>query len=198
MRCSSLLAFLFAITMPVAVTAQAPEPGEPGRAGFWISFGLGGGSKWLSCDELCTEEFGQGTAGNLALGGTLNAHWLIGAEMVGWFPWSSWDEGYNDDTDGFGGILFTARHYPRAEANFFLTGGAGLGEIDVQQDLLEATGYVVRLGAGYDLRVGRTFAFTPSLTLTQTIGTEAQIAGETVAGDMNFGMAVLGVAVTWY
>lgn len=198
MRRSTVVAVLFALMIPVGLLAQEPGANPQAREGFWISFGVGGGPKWLGCDELCSYDFGNGSAGSLSLGGTLNERWLIGADMVGWFPWSGADEGYNGDTDGFGAVLFTARHYPRVERGFFLTGGLGIGGIDLQDDDLQATGYVVKVGAGYDLRVGRTFSFTPSLSLVQTFSTEARVADDTVDGTVNFGMAVLGVAVTWH
>jgi hypothetical protein len=195
MRRSSLLAFLFALTIPAGLTAQAhPQT----REGFWISVGLGGGPKWLSCDELCSEDFGNGSGGDLSLGGTIGPQWLIGADMVGFFPWSGLKGGYDKNTDGFGALLFTARHYPRVERGLFLTGGMGIGEIDVQDDHLEATGYVGKVGVGLDLRAGRNFSFTPMLSLVQTFATETRIADDVVEGDVNFGMVMLGVSVTWH
>ena len=195
MRRSCLLVVLLGLGIPAALTAQTADP-QP-RSGFWISVGLSAGPKWLSCD-VCTEDFGGGTGGDLALGGTINQQWLIGADMVGWFPWSGFEEGYDDETDGFGALLFTARHYPRAQGGLFLTGGLGFGEIDVQQDQLEAKGYVGKLGVGYDIRAGRTFSFTPSLSLVQSFETETERAGDVLDDTMNFGMLQLGFALTWY
>jgi len=197
MRRSSLLALLIALTSPTWLAAQTPAPAAQPRTGFWISVGVGAGPRWLSCD-LCTAEFGQGSGGDLSLGGTINEQWLIGADLVGWFPWSGLDEGYDDDTDGFGAVLFTARHYPRVQSGLFLTGGLGVGQIDLQADVLESNGYVGKVGVGYDLRAGRSFSFTPLLSLVQTFGTETSRAGDVMEGEMNFGMITLGVSLTWH
>jgi hypothetical protein len=139
------------------------------------------------------------------MGGTLDQQWQIGGELLGFFPWSGIDEGYDEDTNGFGAALFTARHYPRPQGNFFVTGGLGVGEIDLQEDNIEATGYVAKIGAGYDLRVGRTFSFTPYLALVRTFGSEARTqvippGGDefTFEEDVNFGMALIGIGFTWY
>jgi hypothetical protein len=197
MRCRSLLLLLFALVTPAWLAAQAPEPGPQPRTGFWISVALSGGPKWLSCD-LCTDDFGNGFGGSVALGGTLNQQWLIGADVVGFFPFAGMDEGYDNHSDGFGAALFTARHYPRLESGLFLMGGLGLGEIDVKQDLLEAKGYVGKVGIGYDLRAGRNFSITPSVSLVQSFGTETERAGDVMEGSTNFGMLQLGVAATWH
>jgi len=197
MRRSSLLALLIALGAPALLAAQATEAPPLTRTGFWISVGLGGGPKWLSCD-VCTDDFGNGAAGDFALGGTVDPQWLVGADIVGFFPWSGMDEGYDDNSDGFGAVLFSARHYPRVEKGLFLTGGLGVGEIDVKQDLLQAKGFVGKIGIGYDLRAGRNFSFTPMLSLVQSFATEIDREGDKVEGSMNFGMATLGVSLTWH
>jgi len=197
MRRSSLLALLIALGAPALLAAQATEAPPLTRTGFWISVGLGGGPKWLSCD-VCTDEFGNGAAGDFALGGTVDPQWLVGADIVGFFPGSGMDEGYDDNSDGFGAVLFSARHYPRVEKGLFLTGGLGVGEIDVKQDLLQAKGFVGKIGIGYDLRAGRNFSFTPMLSLVQSFATEIDREGDKVEGSMNFGMATLGVSLTWH
>ncbi|NJD09894.1 MAG: hypothetical protein FIB01_05425 [Gemmatimonadetes bacterium] len=198
MRRSILLTVLATIGVPALLSAQQPATAVPERVGFWISAGLGGGPRWLSCDD-CTEKFGQGFGMSIALGGTVGPQWLVGADIIGFFPWSGMDEGYEaGETDGFGAVLFTARHYPRVEKGLFLTGGLGLGQIDVQADQLEAKGFVAKIGIGYDLRAGRNFSFTPMLSLAQTFATDTERAGDAVESGMNFGMANVGVSLTWH
>jgi hypothetical protein len=193
MRRSSLLTLCLALALPAALAAQRPQT----REGFWISFGLGGGPSWLSCD-VCTDDFGGGASGHLALGGTITPQLVIGGDMLGWFPWDLADEGYDEDTDGFGTALFTMHYYPRAEGGLFLLGGVGFGQIDVQQDQLEANGYVGQAGIGYDLRAARNFSITPTLALVQSFGTETKRAGVEQDETMNFGMLQLGISVTWH
>jgi len=198
MRRSSLLVFLIVLTTPGWLAAQSPDAAAEPHSGFWISVGLAGGPKWLSCDELCTEEFGNGSSIDLAMGGTISQRWVIGGDVVGFFPWSGLQRGYSDNADGFGSVLFTARHYPRVASGLFLTGGVGIGVIDVEKDVLEARGYVGKIGLGYDLRAGGNFSFTPMLSLVQTFGTEASIAGDVVEGNVNFGMLMVGLSATWH
>jgi hypothetical protein len=50
------------------------------REGFWFNIGLGAGS--LGCSDC--DERTSGLSGGLALGGTINQNWLLGAFSNGW------------------------------------------------------------------------------------------------------------------
>ena len=60
--------------------AQASAQNAPKREGFWFNIGLGAGS--LGCNN-CDERL-SGLSGGLALGATVNKHWLIGIFSNAW------------------------------------------------------------------------------------------------------------------
>jgi len=163
---------------------KRPEP-DPHR-------GAGSGSAWAPVaarrDWAATSSVPTTSAGAPPVTCRSRHHRPAVAHRGGpgsFFPWSGLDEGYDDDTDGFGAILFTARHYPRAERGLFVTGGSGSGGRRTGRRS-RGERYVAKVGVGYDMRVGRTLSFTPFLSLVQTFGSETRIAGDVVDGSVNF------------
>ena len=82
-RFLAALGVLLIVTMP-ALSAQHPQT----RQGFWIGFGLGGGSAKVSCTG-CTTGRETGFTGFLKMGGTLSPKVLLGGESSGWAKKSS-------------------------------------------------------------------------------------------------------------
>jgi hypothetical protein len=157
---------------PMGTAASVAE-----RQGFWIGLGLGAGS--AGC-EGCDDRL-MGVSGNLALGGTLNRHVLLGVFFNGWTK-------SEDGSTLTGGTLTGGlRVYPSARHGFFLTGGAGVGTIELDTETFGDTsdmGAGAMLGLGYDIRVGRGISVTPFLS-----GVGISIDGNTA----NFVQAGLGV-----
>jgi hypothetical protein len=125
------------------------------REGFWIGFGLGAGS--LGCDE-CSGERETAFSGNFKLGGTINPHFLLGAETNGWY------KSENGVTIQYGNLSAVAYYYPSVTSGFYLKGGLGLASLSLDIDEFGSdseTGTGAVLGLGYDARVGRNFSLTP-------------------------------------
>jgi len=140
---------LVALLAPSLLTAQRPQT----RQGFWFNGGLGWGS--AGCDGCDGREEAPTIA--LAVGGTLNQKFLLGASIDGW----SKSEGGTTLT--IVTLLARVRWYPSARGGFFVTGGVGLGTVDAEAGGLSGNenGTGALLGIGYDIRIGRMTSLTP-------------------------------------
>jgi outer membrane protein with beta-barrel domain len=147
-RMAQMLAVVAAFA---ATTAQAQQ--APIRQGFWISGGLGMGS--LGSDGSDSRE--SGMAGDIALGGTLSPHWLLGVGSSGW------SKSENGGRLTIATLDARVRFYPSATGGFFVTGGIGGASVRASIGGLSATdnGTGATLGLGYDYRIGRNTSITP-------------------------------------
>ena len=148
------LALIATLSVPAAAQGNAQT-----RQGFWISFGFGAGSLGCSdCDDADDEDDRlNGINFNLRAGGTLSQRLLIGGEVNGW---TKEQDGASLTLTNVGPVLL---FYPSAQGGFFLKGGLGLANIEVDFGALnfEDEGVGLTLGLGFDARVGRNFALTP-------------------------------------
>jgi hypothetical protein len=152
------------LALALALTASSSLPlaaqGNPQtRQGFFISFGFGAGSLGFDCDN-CDEdddERANGVNFNFRAGGTLSQRLLIGGEINGW------TKSEDDVTVTVMNIGPVLQFYPSAQGGFFLKGGLGLANFEVEAGPItfDSDGVGLTIGLGYDARVGRNFALTP-------------------------------------
>ena len=171
----TLAVLLVTAALSSSLSAQASR-----RDGFWFSGGLGGGS--LGCKD-CGNRVNGGVA-DIALGGTINKHVLLGVGSAGW----SRDEN---------GVRLTAatldarvRVYPSVSNGFFFTAGLGLGSLKGEFGLFGSetqTGSSALLGLGYDIAVGKKVSLTPFVN---------GVGVKTKDSDTNFGQ--LGLALVFH
>jgi Outer membrane protein beta-barrel domain len=170
---------LVALLIPAQTFAQtSPTANKNARNGFWFNVGAGYGS--LGCSDCSGRE--GGFSGGLALGGSITQKVLLGAFGNGW---SKSEDGV---TVSAGSLVAGVRFYPSRVGGFFLTGGLGVGTVEVEIASLGSaseTGFAALLGLGYDFRVGSNVSLTPFWN-----GVGINYSG----GDANFGQ--LGVGVT--
>jgi hypothetical protein len=124
------------------------------RDGFWFNGGLGVG--YVGCDDC--DERTAGASGGLSLGATVSDRVLLGLGSTGWYR----------SEDGLslsvGTLDARLRFYPSVTSGFFVTGGVGLGTIDIGVDGFgtdSEMGIGVMLGLGWDIRVGSNVSLTP-------------------------------------
>lgn len=178
-----------------AALAQRPQT----RQGFWIGFGVGGGSASGDCDG-CDFDPESGATGYLKLGSTLSPSLLLGADVTGWVG-TARDAGLGtaDVTVGF--VTAAVYWYPSPSSGLFLKGGLGYftltGDANTGEDLESASAALV-LGIGYDIRVGRMLSLSPVLTFAGSGKGGFDIDGITVADDFTGGLATLQVGVTFH
>lgn len=157
MATRTMLLTVFALSMAGPVAAQTEEAPNPhARSGFWFVGGLGYGS--LGCQECDVRE--GGFSGGLALGGTISQKVLLGGATT------IWTKSENGVTLSVGTALAMIRFYPSNTGGFFLTGGLGVGSVDLDiSGIVSAseTAFGALLGLGYDIRVARNLSLTPYL-----------------------------------
>lgn len=142
------------IALGALLTAPLAAQNRQTRHGFWFSGGLGYGS--LGCQDCDGRE--GGLSGGIALGGTLSQKVLLGVSANGWYKSES---GVTLNT---GTLTAAVRFYPSATGGFFLTGGLGVGTLELGINGLgsaKETGYGALLGVGVDIRVAPNVSLTP-------------------------------------
>jgi len=158
-------------SLMLSLPAQAQDSTTPShRQGFWLGFGIGGGSNLTSTlDDGSTAGF----AGLFRAGGTLSPKWLLGGESTGW----SADVG-DDSWAWRSNLSAIAIFYPSASKGLFLKAGPSFAMIsesrgttvsvdgvDVRSSVSASeTGFGATLGAGYDIRIGRKLSLVPEVT----------------------------------
>lgn len=136
------------------------------RHGFWLSGGIGWGQESFKFgSEPFSEGLGKPTI-SLAIGGTPDSHVRLGGEVTVWVnEFQDTDSGENI-TETLSSVMLVARVFPVRTSGLFIKGGAGLGitSADVEFGLGSSeTGFGTVLGAGYELKLGRSLFLTPEV-----------------------------------
>ena len=174
MRSSIIRAFALSILCASSALAQSrPQT----REGFTASFGLGGGSANVTCEDCDSADSDRETSGAmyLRLGGAYRPNLILGGEINGWSK--------TTEEDGLEGTLTIVtinaigQWYPQVTSGFFFTGGLGIGAMDAEISVPgigsiggKTKGLGYQVGAGYDLRLGTNFSLTPYATFFGTAG----------------------------
>jgi hypothetical protein len=190
-RRSAVLLTLFLSLFATSLSAQALKAQK--RDGFWISFGMGGGSAGMSCDG-CDIDRSTGLSGYLRMGGTISPRLLIGGETNGWMK----SESGVDQQIGF--LTANAYFYPQATSGFYLKGGVGLASAseDDGSTKLESMGFGMQLGTGYDLRLAQNFSLTPYVNYLRAFGAEAKLDGTGLGENLNPNVLQVGLGFSWH
>jgi len=162
--------------------------------GYWISFGLGGGT--VLGDDAFDGDAKFGGAAFLRMGGSPTQQLLLGGELIGWAT----DQ---DDAEiARGATLFTVLYYPSEAGGLFVKGGAGFAFRSVDQTIYfpslppgdaivtiseEDGGVGLGAGVGYDIQLARNFFLTPTFDFVYT-GTEGDGAS----------LLLFTVGATWH
>jgi hypothetical protein len=163
-----------AVALCLAFLAAPPVYAQQKHGGFWLSGGLGGsGLSCLSCDQPRNNRWsGAGGGGYLAAGGTVTRNLLLGGEITAGFRFDIAEPGANGVAPQATVTLLSAIvvFYPR-ERGFHILGGPAVGVASITGGgrLIEAPGFGLLLGAGYDLAIGRGFAITPAIRYGQML-----------------------------
>ncbi len=139
----------------------------PGRDGFFIAGGIGGGYESFRTDgfEWTDEELG-GTF-HLKLGGSPSRTVRLGGELAGWGK----DE--NGVEEFVGSLMGIVQLYPSPASGFFLKAGAGPSYFrqkifdGVFFEEVDDNGFGFNLGAGWDFQVSRGLTIGPVLDYHQ-------------------------------
>lgn len=196
-RRASLLLAASALLIGAAPLLAQGKPQT--RQGFNISFGIGGGSAGLECDDFCGEvdrETGQTMF--LHIGGTVSPQVTVGGEINGWAKIS------DDEEDVIASLMAVVHYYPVPTQGFFLSGGAGLTSLSVidkttvPNEEVTSNAFGLQIGAGYDWRVARNFSLTPYAQYVRGFLGEAQFNGSDTGADLNSNFFQIGLGFTWH
>lgn len=139
------------------------------RHGFWLSGGMGYGQEsYRFGNEAYSEGLGKPVF-SLRLGGTPDEHLRLGGELSSWVNPYTDEEGF-DITETLGAVSLVGQFYPIRTAGLFLKGGVGIGATSASVaggNTTTETGFMVQYGAGYDIRLGRKLALTPTVELAR-------------------------------
>jgi opacity protein-like surface antigen len=151
-----------------------------GRHGFWANFGIGAGSESFKFDDTpCSSRAGSCSytsglvkpAYSIRMGGTVNPNFRLGAELSGWADRHYDSQAQDNVTSYLGGLMLVGQFYPSQRAGFFLKGGVGVTRSG--EDLagpggdLHEDGFGYTVGAGYEIKLSRNLAITPTIDLLQ-------------------------------
>ena len=146
--------------------------GSGERQGFWASFGLAAGTESFRTDP--EPDYSEGltkAAFSLRVGGTVNPHFRLGAELTGWSD-RHYDNVFNGDVTSYvGGLMLIGQAYPSRTAGFFLKGGVGLSrsgeDFEGISDDIREDGFAWTAGVGYEIRLSRSLFLSPYLDIFQ-------------------------------
>jgi hypothetical protein len=195
-RCSSIVrSSLFwssALLLAAAPLAAQPEAESPGE-GLWYGLSAGAGWDRMSCG-ICAGERRPGLSASVRAGGTLNPGLLLGGEAGGW---SNSSGGVDEFLGSFGAVLFW---FPDPAGPIHLKGGFGYLSYRAEdaENFLSTTAFGPQVGVGYDFRVGRTLALTPSINCMITPFGDLTFNDTRVRGDVRSSFIQVGVGLTWY
>lgn len=154
-----LAAVLVAALLVPALASADPWPQTRGP-GWFVGFGLGGGSAGIEIDGFDTDREG-GAAGSFRVGYTFTDQVGLGLET------NAWTKEENGVTFTFSAGAATLYFYPAG--GLVLRGGVGVGTGSVEFDQggftvsADEDGFGVTVGAQYDFRVTRTFSIGPQV-----------------------------------
>jgi len=187
--CTTVLAGVVALLM-VAPASAADQT----REGFWFGVGLGWGSADGDCDGCPGGDREGSGAGFLKLGGTLSDQLLVGAEV------NAWTKDEPEGTLTLGNLSAAAYYYPNPSSGFFVKAGLGSStvSIEVLGETLDATGWGLVAGAGYDWRVGNTISLTPAFNFYMGQPGDLKFQGTTILSGWSQNVFDISVGVTFH
>jgi hypothetical protein len=184
------VSILSLLTVPAVGLAQETSRPPAKHQGFWIGFGLGGGTNFADFADGSR----AGVGAYLRLGGTVSQKLLLGGEIIGW--------GRDRDGGTFSesGVTAVALFFPSGPG-LFLKGGAGFAGWAASASAGSTTttqtagGFAATIGAGYDLRIGNNLFLTPNVDfLYHTMESE-----NSAFADISSGAVLLfTLGLTWH
>jgi len=162
--------------------------GDESRSGFWGSVGLGMGAQSfrLPGEDSYGPVLYQPTA-VLALGGTINSSFRVGAEGQAWI------NAMGSDVETMASAMLVGQWYPINTAGVFLKGGVGLGRIGLDRSDGTSSadiGFATTVGVGAELRMGQYMFMVPSVSWVYHVYQNPEEAAYR-ARVVNFGIALL-------
>jgi hypothetical protein len=181
---ASFFAVLLSIMIALPALAAA-EPNPQTREGWLVGIGVGGGSAALTSEGSSSDREG-GAAASLRVGYAFQPQFSAELDANGW---SKEDAGV---TTTFSVTTAAIDYYPGAQG-IVLRGGLGYGTTSLSAKsgssslTASESGFGFLVGAGYEFRLGRTFALGPQIDYSYM-----------TLSDFNVNYVTLGLGFNWY
>ena len=182
---------LSVVTLVVCLASTAHAQGRHRHDGFWVGFGFGGGVNTAANVE---EGKRGGAAAFVRLGGTLSQKWLLGGELSIWGRQDDAVLGDNTVSLTRSNATLTVLFFPSEDGGFFLKGGLGGANVQLQDGgpKLTKQGMGTTLGVGWDVKLGRNIYLVPNFdVLIQMFETSGN-------GTATNTLLLLTVGVMWH
>lgn len=190
----AVLSLLALLIVPQALDAQRrrgireSSRADQTRHGFWGQVGLGMGAQSYRFEG----DAGYGSVlyeptASLAIGGTINSNFRVGAEGQAWI------NAMGSDVESMTSAMLIGQWYPISSAGLYLKGGAGIGRTGI--DRADGTnsadiGFATTIGLGAELRMGQHMFMVPSVSWVFHTYQNPESAAYR-ARVVNFGLALL-------
>jgi opacity protein-like surface antigen len=184
------MALAMVVGLLVPETARAQDDWK--EPGLWIEGGVGYGIANTDCARCSTQ--GHPAITFLAgIGGSASMKIRFGVEALGW------KQSAADTAREYFGAMVLAQWYPVENVPFHIQGGIGGGRYAEEGggDLLEASGFNLSLGTGYDYFFTRNFTVRAFLRYVWANGLSTKLNREPLFTDLNFNVLHFGLALTW-
>lgn len=147
------------------------------RTNWYIGLGIGGGLAWVNPENAPETEGEGGVSGVFKVGSLINPQLAIGLDWSFWYK--SEDNGYDTTVwvmfNHFDAVL---TFYPAYDQGFFVKGGLGIGAVTLGRDYDDGYydesdseseyGVDLKLGAGYEFQLARSFNMGVDVTFAAT------------------------------
>lgn len=186
-------------------SASAAQRTSESHAGFTGALGVNKGNVQTNCD-VCVESQSDSDFGFMFRAGwTLRPNYYVGVELTLWEKQQELS-GIQADVN-FNVVTAVLLWYPQTYHQYFLKGGLGIAQVKTVHDTpgqsggfvaseLEATGPLVQVGLGYDLRLGRAWSVTPYIDFLFGFSGKSDVGSSSATTTLKSAMLVFGAAVT--
>ena len=162
--------------------------------GYWAGVAAAGASAGLSCEDCIDTNSRFGPSAVVTVGRTFSRNFGVGLEASGWW------KGINGTVDHQGYLMATAFVFPTRSAAY-VTGSAGLGRfasvVGRGGDRSSSLGGAWRVGAGYDLPLGREVSIAPFINYYRSLSASLKINGSATGTKLSHHMIQAGVGLHW-
>jgi hypothetical protein len=183
--------FIAALFLPLTTT-HAQEAPQTRHSGFHASFGLGAGSAALTCSG-CDSDRETSSSMMLRFGGAVSPNVVLSGEISGW----SKEKNGVSTTLSF--LTLAAQIYPDQNQGFVWKFGAGFvgAQSSASGVKVEASGFGLTGGLGYDIALTPGFSLTPYGDIAWMSSAEAKVNGSNTGISVGANLIHIGLAASW-
>jgi hypothetical protein len=178
------------VAFPCASRAQSTLSRPPQRSPIWATVSAGRGDLQVNC-EICRRADQSSWAGDVTIGGWINARTSLGGEL------GAWRLGADEATQRVMMVGAVSQLYPMAKVPGFVRLGLGMmnyRSTDGEQSL-SARSLAVQAGFGADIPIRSRYVVVPHATLVQGFNNGLYLDDQRVTGGARLKLLRFGLGV---